>query len=276
VLALGITHAQERETHDRAHTSLPGLQLEFALNVTAAAAASHVPVVIVLCNGGMVSVDELLPRVPAIVEAFNPVDHGTAALAASLFGAANRWGKLPITIYDQNYTALLDAAGAGIGDYELAKPPGRSYRYYNATPLYHFGHGLSFTSFSHSCTRDAAHGPAAARAPEQPYRFVCELANTGSRAGDEVLQVYHSLGDAARAVASKLHPVPRSALIAFERVHLGVGAKTQIAVEIDVARLAVTRADGSKHVYPGEHSLLFSRDGVSGVTLNVTVHADGE
>jgi hypothetical protein len=82
---------------------------------------------------------------------------------------------------------------AGIGDYELAKPPGRSYRYYNATPLYHFGHGLSFTSFSHSCTRDAAHGPAAARAPEQPYRFVCELANTGSRAGDEVLQVYHAL-----------------------------------------------------------------------------------
>jgi beta-xylosidase len=72
VLALGITHAQERETHDRAHTSLPGLQLEFALNVTAAAAASHVPVVIVLCNGGMVSVDEArAPPEAATVATYN-------------------------------------------------------------------------------------------------------------------------------------------------------------------------------------------------------------
>ena len=56
-------------------------------------------------------------------------------MAAALFGDTNRWGKLPITIYPANYTSLLDAAGAGIADYAMAKGPGRSYRYFNGTPL---------------------------------------------------------------------------------------------------------------------------------------------
>lgn len=65
--------------------------------VLQAAGARHTPVIIVLCNGGIVSIDTLIPDANAIIEAFNPVDHGTHALAQSLFGRANRWGKLPVT-----------------------------------------------------------------------------------------------------------------------------------------------------------------------------------
>ena len=78
----------------------------------------------VLCNGGIVSIDTLIhmganktSNGGAIIEAFNPVDHGTRAVAESIFGGANRWGKLPVTIYPSNYTAALDAAGAGIANY---------------------------------------------------------------------------------------------------------------------------------------------------------------
>jgi hypothetical protein len=188
VLVLGMTRGQEHEGMDRSDTNLPGLQESFALQVIAAAQKVHAPVILVLCNGGILSVDALIPgsdvrclRLPppphhhhhhthaplphtshrpnlankprhhcrirsftmvelpkllctppkvhngvgvstltlhqmhidvvttlqAIIEAFNPVDHGTKALAESIFGGANRWGKLPVTIYNGNYTAEL-------------------------------------------------------------------------------------------------------------------------------------------------------------------------
>ena len=86
------------------------------------------PVVLVLCSGGVVSFDDLVAPSAAIIEAFNPVDQGTQALADSIFGGENRWGKLPVTIYPAGYTKALDAAGAGIADYSFSKGPGRGYR----------------------------------------------------------------------------------------------------------------------------------------------------
>ena len=263
VLGLGITRAQERETHDRSDTLLPGLQLEFALNVSMAAHAANKPVILILCNGGMVSFDELIPHASAIIEAFNPVDKGTHSLAAAIFGDANRWGKLSVTIYRKDFTHALDSAGAGIADYSMSKSPGRSYRYFRGEPLYHFGAGLSYTSFTHACKLTTANATL--------YNFGCTLHNAGSRDGDEVLMLFHALGDDARSAASKLHPVPLKALVGFERVHLSAGASTTVSFALPRSSLAVTRADGSRHVYVGTHSLLFSRDGVGGVAINVTV-----
>ena len=74
---------------DRTDTKLPGLQLSFAKQVIHEAAGAQKKVVLVLCNGGIVSFDALVQPADAIVEAFNPVDHGTRALAESLFGGAN-------------------------------------------------------------------------------------------------------------------------------------------------------------------------------------------
>ena len=91
VLVLGITKTQEHEGIDRSGTALPGLQESFALQVVEAAGGK--PVVLVLCNGGIVSVNELVEPTPAIIEAFNPAVMGPRALADSIFGAQNRWGK---------------------------------------------------------------------------------------------------------------------------------------------------------------------------------------
>ena len=77
VLVLGITSDQEHEGIDRQDTLLPGLQESFALQVCAKAKAQSKVVVVVLVNGGIVSVDALIKPAGAIVEAFNPVDHGT-------------------------------------------------------------------------------------------------------------------------------------------------------------------------------------------------------
>ena len=120
------------------------------------------------------------------------MDHGTRAIAETFFGAENKWGKLPITIYNANYTKELDAADAGISNYEFAKGPGRGYRYYKGVPLYPFGHGLSYTTFTHKCAKQGDLG------------FDCVISNTGSVTGDEVLMVFHSVGEVMRGKPSAI------------------------------------------------------------------------
>ena len=257
VLALGITKVQEHEAIDRADTLLPQPQLDLAKQVLAVAAADEKPIVIVLINGGILSVDlgELLPAAPggdeaggassariALVEAFNPAGQGARALAALLFGAENRWGKLPVTIYPKDYAATTTLQNMSFVN--------RSYRYYTGSPLWRFGDGLSYTTFAHNCTCGAHVGE----------ECCCEIANTDSaRHGDEVLMLYHAAGDAVRTRAQRDHPVPLRALIDFARVGLEPGEATTVCFATSRERFALTDAHGARVVYPGEHQLIFSR-----------------
>ncbi len=126
VLVVGITRDEEHEGIDRHDTLLPGQQLNFTQQVMATAHAAGHYVVVVSVSGGIVSLDAVAPIADALVDAFNPSSTGPTALATLLFGDANRWGKLPVTIYPSNYTS---AAGAlPLQDMSFATPPGRSYR----------------------------------------------------------------------------------------------------------------------------------------------------
>lgn len=96
---------------DRKDTLLPGLQSSFALQVLKAAGSK--PVVLTLCNGGILSIDELVSPAPAIIEAFNPARMGAGALADLIFGHENRWGKLPVTVYPgpwSEYSVVVNTA----------------------------------------------------------------------------------------------------------------------------------------------------------------------
>ena len=122
---------------------------------------------------------------------------------------------------------------------------------------------MSYTTFAHSCARDGS-----------ALTFTCTVHNTGTREGDEVLQVYHSLGPAARAVAARDHPVPHRQLVEFSRHTLLSGSSGSVRFELPQTSFAVTRADGSKHVYPGTHIVTFSRGGRSDeVTIEVEMPA---
>ena len=100
ILALGLDKSIEHEGSDRPNTLLPGLQEEFAAKVYALGK----PVVLVLTNGGPLSIDNLVDGAAAIVEAFNPAI-GAPMLAKTLFGDANKWGKMPYTVCICSYTA---------------------------------------------------------------------------------------------------------------------------------------------------------------------------
>ena len=262
VLALGIGHKEEREGLDRKDTRLPGLQEAFAHQVLAAAGG---PVVLVLCNGGILSFDSLVQPAAAIVEAFNPAAQGPAALAALLLGAENRWGKLPVTVYGEDY-----AASVSLFDMSFAAGPagpGRSYRYYTGQPLFWFGEGLSYTTFWHACGGVASAGLRASGS----VTLRCTMENAGAREGDEVLMVFHSVSEAIRAAAG--HAVPRRKLVAFQRVRLAPGESAELALAVPVKRLAVTNGDGDYALYEGRHLLTASRGNGEDVVAPVDIAA---
>ena len=273
VLALGITHALEHEGVDRADLSLPGLQEPFAQQVLALGK----PTVLVLCNGGSLSIDGLVAGPSAIVEAFNPAIMGPRALAALLYGDENRWGKLPVTVYPAVYAAQI--AVADMTFTAEANGVGRGYRYYRGVPLFKFGHGLSLTSFSLACAPKGRRRLVAGRASTGGggagggvFGISCTVTNTGAVAGDEVVQVYHSI-DAASA-AKLRHPVPKRKLVDFERVSLAAGASAVVDFAVPAARLTLTTNSGTRVVYPStvaQHTLTCTRGHGNEVPIVVTV-----
>lgn len=107
VLVLGTDGTIASEGTDRANTDLPGVQAGLA----AAVLAVGRPTVLVMFNGGTLAIDAIVlpprPQPLAVVEAWNPGVAGGAPVAAALFGASNRWGKLPVTWYPRGYFGLL-------------------------------------------------------------------------------------------------------------------------------------------------------------------------
>src|SRR5690606_26413905 len=98
------------------------------------------------------------------------------AVAEALFGDVNPAGRLPVTFYK------ADQAMPAFDDYTME---GRTYRYFRGTPLYPFGHGLSYSRFDYRNLRTDAKV-----APDGRLRVQVDVANIGKRAGDEVVQLY--------------------------------------------------------------------------------------
>ena len=87
--------------------------------------------VLVLLNGGVVALEDVAPKAGAVVEAFYPGVYGSSAIARQLFGSSNRWGKLPVTVYDADFVKRFDML-----NFDMSKHPGRTYRYYTEKPVW--------------------------------------------------------------------------------------------------------------------------------------------
>jgi len=191
---------------DRVRLDIPRVQQTLLERVSALGK----PVVLVLLNGSAVSVNWAREHVPAIVELWYPGQAGGAALADVLFGDYNPAGRLPVTFYKS------ESQLPPFDDYSMK---GRTYRYFEGEPLYPFGYGLSYTTFSY---RDLK-APAEARAGS-PVKVSVEVENSGKRAGDEVVQLYIKYPGVVRELQG------------FERVSLQPGERR--AVEFAIAHAA--------------------------------------
>jgi len=264
VLVLGITKSQEHEGIDRGSTTLPGLQESFAHQVLNASIKDQPkPVILILCSGGILSVDSLVigsKSLPgAIIEAFNPAVMGPRALADLILGNENRWGKLPVTIYPQNYTAAIKITDMSFPS--SVNGIGRGYRYFKGQPLFAFGAGLSYTTFKLSC--------AASTSNKTYFSFECTVSNTGHRRGDEVVQVYHSVStDIAKQCD---HPVPIKRLVEFERISIEPNENVKITFNIPLTSMRLTTNSGKRVIYPGKHFLTFSRGHGTDVQIELMI-----
>lgn len=218
---------------DRTDLRLPATQRK----LLEALHATGKPVVLVLTGGSALAVDWAQANLPAILMSWYPGQRGGTAVGETLFGDANPAGRLPVTFY------TADQAMPAFDDYTME---GRTYRYFRGTPLYPFGHGLSYTRFDYTALRtDATRVRADGR-----LRVQVDVANTGKRAGDEVVQLYvHSLqagpGD------------PQQELRGFQRIHLAAGERRTVAFELQPAQ-ALRRYDearGSYTVPPGRYEV---------------------
>ncbi len=187
---------------DRTKIELPDVQMA-ALK---AMQATGTPVVFVLMSGSAVAMNWADQNIPAILAAWYPGQRGGDAVANVLFGDANPAGRLPVTFY-----ASTDEL-ADFRDYRMSAGKGQTYRYYSGEPAYPFGHGLSYTTFAYS---DLAVSQKRVKA-DDPITVRVKVTNTGSRDGEEVVQLY------VRDVTSpRLMPVKQ--LRGFERITLKQG-----------------------------------------------------
>ena len=252
ILALGIDDSICGEGSDRVDISLPGLQLEFAAEILSIGK----PVVLILVNGGAIAINPLLNNGSnAIVEAFNPSVTGAIPLAQTLFGDSNKFGKLVYTIYPEEYVNQIE-----MDNYNMAAEsgsPGRTYRYYTGVPTYPFGYGLSYTTFNLKCNNVTS------------LQYVCAVINTGKITGDEVVQVYHSVGNDIRSRVN--HPVPIKNLVNFERVTVDPNAEQLVTFSFDSSVFLLINAEGKREMYTGTHFLTFT-NGVSALqTFEIVV-----
>ena len=213
--AIVVAGIEEGEFRDRSSLALPGRQEELIL----ALAATGKPVTVVLVGGSAITMSRWIDRVGAVVLAWYPGEEGGNAVADVVLGDENPGGRLPIT---------FPIAEGQLPLRYNHKPTGRGDDYVDLTgeAAFPFGYGLSYTRFEYT----DLHIERATIGPTGRARITFQLRNTGTRAGDEVAQLY--VRPAASPVAQ-----PVLALKAFGRVHLEAGERREVTFTLDARDL---------------------------------------
>jgi beta-glucosidase len=228
--AIVVARIQEGEGRDRAYLDLPGKQEE----LIQAVAATGTPTVVVLIAGAPVTMLDWVDKVGAIVDAWYPGQEGGTAIADVLFGDYNPAGRLPIT---------FPRTVGQVPLYYNLEPSGRGYDYVDSSgsPLFAFGHGLSYTEFAYSnLVIEPEKG-----SPDTEFTVSFDVENVGGRSGDEVAQLY------IRDVVSSLVR-PLKELKGFQRVTLQPGEKRTLRFTLGPGELSFLDAKLKPVVEPGE------------------------
>jgi beta-glucosidase len=260
VLALGETREMSGEAASRSNIDLPGDQQQLIDRI----AATGKPFTVVLFNGRPLTLTNVAAKSPAILEAWFPGVQAGNAVADVLFGKVNPGGKLPVSF------------PVNIGQvpiYYNHEPTGRpcdvtskyNSRYRDLTtcdPLYSFGYGLSYTTFSVSNLQLSS----ATMSPSGSIKATANVTNTGSRTGDEVVQLY--IHD---PVASISQPVRR--LRAFDRVTLTPGQTKTVSFTLNRNDVGFYNNSGRFVVEPGQIDVYVGDSSKAAMTKSFMVTA---
>ena len=209
---------------DRLTIELPAAQRE----MLAALKQAGKRVVFVNCSGSAIALEPESRNCEAIVQAWYGGECGGEAVADVLFGDVNPSGKLPITFYRND---------SQLPDFEEYRMAGRTYRFFQGNPLFAFGHGLSYTTFTYDKVR------------YRKGQLQVTVTNSGQRDGDEVVQVY------LRNPQDKEGPL--KTLRAYQRVSLKAGESKQLTIDLPRERFEWWDAEtNTMRVKKGTYELL--------------------
>ncbi len=222
-----------------------------------AVAATGKPLVVVLTNGSALAVNWEQAHANAILESWYSGEEGGSAIAATLSGKNNPAGRLPVTFY-KNVQQLPN-----FEDYSMK---GRTYRYFDGEPLYPFGYGLSYTTFSYSNLTL----PEAPINAGDPLDASVVVTNSGKLVGDEVVQLYLKFPDVSG--------VPIRALRGFQRVHLEPGANQKVEFHLSARDLSMVTDSGDIIVAEGKYTVAIGggQPGTDAPSASGTFQIDGQ
>ena len=234
VVVLGDSRQTVGESASRTSLDLPGRQLDLVQAVSKLGK----PVIVVLINGRPISINWIDKNVPAIIEAWFPGAQGGTAIADVLFGDYNPGGKLTVT-----FPKTVGQIPFNFPTKPNAQWEGEKSRINRA--LYYFGHGLSYTTFQYSNLQIT---PARQKSTGN-VTVTVDVKNTGSREGDEVVQLY------THDVVSSVTTYEKN-LRGFQRVHLKPGESKTVTFNLTPADLSLLDRSLRFVVEPGDFQVM--------------------
>jgi beta-glucosidase len=189
---------------------------------------------------------------PAIVHIANSGQEIGTAVADVIFGDYNPAGRTSMTWY-----ASDDDLPPDVFQYDIRAGKGLTYQYFTGTPLYPFGHGLSFTTFEYANLQVGATNMALCDATT----VTVDVQNTGTREGDEVVQMY--VGYPQSAIVR-----PSKQLRGFKRIHLAAGETQTVTFALDGE--ALTYWDEARHRFALESGMVDVMVGASSGDIRLT------
>jgi beta-glucosidase len=263
------------EAASRTRLELPGMQEQLVAKV----AALGKPTALIVFSGRPLVLSNVVPQVSAVLEAWFPGVEAGPALVRILFGESNPSGRLTATFprsvgQEPLYYNALNT-GRPVGEVDLSHPPSNPVEKYHSryidetnSPLYPFGYGLSYSSFTYSQPVVSTMSVSAAAMnrddPLARVKVSAQVKNTSQRAGNEVVQLY--IGQRGTSIAR-----PRRELKGFQRITLAPGESRTVEFVLDREALSFWNVDSKFTAEPSEVNVWVSHDSASGTPVMFTV-----
>ncbi|KAL3843737.1 hypothetical protein ACJIZ3_001140 [Penstemon smallii] len=266
VLVMGSDQSIERETVDRVDITLPGQQ---QLLVSEVAKVSKGPVILVIMSGGGMDVQFAKddPKITSILWVGFPGEAGGAAISDIIFGYHSPSGRLPMTWYPQSYTKQVEMTNMNMRANPKTGYPGRTYGFYKGPTVFPFGHGLTYSAFSHNlvdapklvyvpleeghvCLSSKCKSIDALEETCKNLAFDINLRvkNVGKMRGSHTVLLFSS--------PPQVHNSPQKQLVGFEKLHLMAEEEGMVRFNVHVCKhLSLVDENGHRKIALGQHVL---------------------
>ncbi|KAL1296133.1 hypothetical protein HN51_056881 [Arachis hypogaea] len=286
VVVVGLDQSIEAEGLDRENLTLPGFQEKLVKDV---AQATKGTLILVIMAAGPVDISftKSVSNVGGILWVGYPGQAGGDAIAQVIFGDYNPGGRSPYTWYPESYVDQVPMTDMNMRANRSRNYPGRTYRFYNGSTLYEFGHGLSYSTFTtyvasapntiviknsssiHSklefLTDVQAIDVSTISCLDLTFLLVIGVKNNGPFDGSHVVLVFWK-----PAMTEPVPGAPIMQLIGFERVQVKVGMTEFVTVKIDLCEeLSVVDDDGKRNLITGQNTIVVGSSSDNQVTHNI-------